>query len=81
MLNKLKSIFVADHNNPIELEGVETWIVTWVSRPNDFILHDAIAGQAFTSKEDAQVFVKSLEKAFTLVKNLSDKKTIKLTKQ
>lgn len=67
----------------INLEGLETWQVTWIKRfpgiSAKFPGH-APVGQLFTNREDAYAFKNALEDAYALVKNTADPQYIKVEK-
>lgn len=79
-LSKVKSIFIPDCDNKVELEGLETWMVTWNSRYGHGGIYTKIVGQAFTNKHDAEKFANYLIEAFELIKNPVDIESIKLEK-
>jgi hypothetical protein len=60
----------------IDLEGVETWQVTWLTRHGQGIGPDYTRtrpkGQLFTNKKDAVAFANALRDAYDLVGNIVD---------
>lgn len=67
----------------INLEGLETWQVTWVARtPGNSVNfpNHALRSQAFINRDDAYAFKRALEEAYELVKNTADPKYIKVEK-
>lgn len=65
-----------------ELEGLETWQVTWYCRNSgsvEFPDH-CPTGQLFTNENDALAFQKALREAYALVRNTVDSRFIKVKK-
>lgn len=68
----------------INLEGLETWQVTWNRRYTNGMgarhtNHEPV-GQLFTNKEDALAFSQALLDAYALVRNTIDDQFIKVEK-
>lgn len=68
----------------VELEGLETWQVTWVLRRSSGLglrhtEHEPV-GQLFTNEVDAEAFADALRDAYALVRNTIDSTAIKVTK-
>lgn len=67
----------------INLEGLQTWQVTWIKRmPGINVKYPEYApiGQLFTNEDDAYAFKSALEDAYALVKNTADPQHIKVEK-
>lgn len=68
-LRRRKKVSVAvPSGETIELEGLETWQVTWTSRHGNFSSCTSPVGKLFTNEEDARTFANALADAFELVK-------------
>lgn len=80
MLKTIKKIFIRDEQKQ-ELEGLETWIVSWTARYGTFSSDTRPVAQFFTNKSDATDFAKALEDAFTLVQNSSSDSYVSVDKQ
>lgn len=52
----------------VELEGLETWQVTWIARYGEWQGNTSPVGKLFTNEEDARTFANALADAFELVK-------------
>ena len=73
-----KKIFKITKSGTQEIEGVRTWIVSWISRYGSYSSETKKCYQAFTDYESALKFKKSLEDAFKLIGSTCENKvTIK----
>lgn len=67
MFNKFKINIFKDGIK--EIEGIDTWVVSWWRRYGEFRQDEEKCYQAFTSKEDAIALKESIEKAHKLIGN------------
>lgn len=68
-MNWFKKLVSAPSGQTVNLEGLETWMVSWTSRHGVYSCDTRLQFQAFTNSEDAEHFAQSLRDAFRLVKH------------
>jgi hypothetical protein len=61
----------APSGQTVELDGLQVWMVRWVSRYGDYHGNTQQEAQAFTNEEDANHFAQSLRDAFALIRHTS----------
>ena len=76
----LKKIFIPDSDNPVELEGIETWMVRWKVRDHRDCVYGREMAQAFSSESDANQYKKSLISALDLLGNKTDSEFVQVEK-
>jgi hypothetical protein len=69
MLKILKMLIPSGETK--EIEGIETWIVSWTKRIGEFNGDMRQCFQAFTTEDDAKALKKSLDHAHKLIGNTS----------
>lgn len=80
MINLIfKKLIVPKSNDTKEVEAVQLWKVSWLSRYDKWDVHGHPEMEAFTSEEEAEQFAESLRNAFKLIRHPGADK-VKVTK-
>lgn len=61
----------APSGETVQLDGLQVWMVRWVSRYGSFNTETQKEAQAFTNEEDANHFAQALRDAFALIRHTS----------
>jgi hemolysin-activating ACP:hemolysin acyltransferase len=69
-IEKINTIFRLTKQK--EAKGAEVWMVYWVARYGDCSCETENVAKAFLTKEDAELFAKSLHDAQKLLQNTND---------
>lgn len=69
-IEKINTIFGLTKQK--EAKGAEVWVVSWLSRYGDYSSSTERVAKAFLTKEDAELFAKSLHDAHKLLQNTNN---------